>query len=81
MANSSATSSIGVRNPPVLTDATQYEAWKKEVQLWQICCKYEKKEQGPALALSLRGNAREAALELTVDELNADDGVTKLTKN
>ena len=68
-----------IRNPPILVDGKQYEIWKKEVDLWQLCCKLEKKEQGPALALSLTGKAREAALELRVEEINADDGVKHLT--
>ena len=68
-----------IRNPPTLVDSKQYEIWKKEVELWQICCKLDKKEQGPALALSLTGKAKEAALELSVTELNADGGVKTLT--
>ena len=70
--------STSYRNAPVLSDSSQYESWVKEVRLWQICCKLEKKEQGPALALSLTDNAREAALELAIEDLNADDGVEKL---
>ena len=70
--------SNSTRNPPAFTDVKQYETWKKEVSLWQICCKLDKKEQAPALALSLTGSGRDAALELGVEELNADDGVAKL---
>lgn len=66
------------KSPPNLSDSIEYELWKKEVLLWKTCCKLEKKEQGPALALSLKGKARTAALELEVDTLNADDGVDKL---
>ena len=70
--------STGVRKPPIFLESKSYEVWKKEVQLWKICCRIDKKEQGPALALSLTGSAREAALELEVTELNSDDGVDKL---
>ena len=66
------------RNPPLLTESDQYESWVKEVNLWKICCKLDKKEQGPALALSQQGKVREAALELDINVLNADDGVEKL---
>ena len=77
----SSSSSKSVRNPPVLNDSVDYETWKKEITLWEICSKYDKKEMGPALALSLSGSAREAALELTVTELSAEDGVkTLITK-
>ena len=68
----------GIRNPPIFVEGKIYETWKKEVNLWKICCKLDKKEQAPALALLLTGNAREATLELEVAVLNADDGVDKL---
>ena len=55
-------------NPPALTDTTQYENWVKEIKLWSICCKLDKKEQGPALALSLTGTARQAALDIEIGE-------------
>ena len=71
-------SRVNYKNPPNLTDNIEYELWKKEVSLWKTCCKLEKKEQGPALVLSLQGKAREAALELEVDEMNADDGIDKV---
>ena len=38
----------------------------------------EKKNQGPVIFLSLSGQAREAVLELEVDQLNVDDGVKTL---
>ena len=51
-----------------------YELWKKQLKLWQICCRLDKNQQASELILSLSGKAREAALEL-------DDGVEKvLTK-
>ena len=73
-----AAKSINYKNPPQLTDSEQYERWVKEVKLWRMCCKLDKKEQGPALALSQDGSVREAALEIDIDELSADDGVEKI---
>ena len=35
---------------------------------------------GPACFLSLAGRAREAALQLSVETLNSDEGVTELMK-
>ena len=63
------------KNPPALADDKQYEMWVKEVVLWSACCKLEKKEQGPALALSLSGNARQAALNVDVAILKSDEGL------
>ena len=68
------------KNPPKLNDGVPYEQWTKELKLWAICCKVDKKEQAPAVVLSLEGRAREAALELEITDLNADDGLDKLVK-
>ena len=62
--------------PPRLDNSMTYESWKKEIQLWQICSRLSKNQQAPALALSLQGKAKEAALELDVSELNSDGGIT-----
>lgn len=74
----SATTYMSLKSPPVLNNDTDYEMWKKELALWEICCNYEKKKQGPAVALSLRGSAKEAALEMEVSVLNSDNGLTEL---
>ena len=68
------------RNPPKLLDTHLYETWVKELKLWAICSKVAKSEQGPAVALSLEGRARDAALELDIAELSADDGLDRLIK-
>ena len=67
-----------VKNPPALHDGIEYVAWKKEIEIWKICCKYEKKEMAPIVTLSLKGSAREAAREMSIADLNADDGMEKL---
>ena len=63
------------KHPPVLSDGIQYETWVKELNLWSLCCKLDKKEQGPAVALSLSGNARQSALDIDVETLNSDGGL------
>ena len=69
---------VNYKNPPQFEDSMEYEMWKKEGALWKTCCKLEKKEQGPALALSLQGKARMSVLELDVATLNTDDGVSQV---
>lgn len=64
--------------PPRFESSTNYESWKKEIKLWQLCCRLKKDQQGPALALSLQGKAKEAVLELEVEELASNDGVKLL---
>ena len=68
----------GIKNPPELHEAIEYVAWKKEIEIWKIVCKYDKKEMAPAVTLSLKGSAREAAREMSIADLNADDGLDKL---
>ncbi|XP_066911985.1 uncharacterized protein [Clytia hemisphaerica] len=67
-----------IKAPPALKEDVPYENWKKEITIWQLFTSLEKKKQGLAILLSLEGKAREAALELEVDELNKDDGVSKV---
>ena len=67
--------SISYKNVPKLSDKIQYEVWVKELKLWSMCCKLEKKEQGPAVVISLEGNARQAALDIDMSVLNSDDGL------
>ena len=52
--------------------------WVKELDLWSLCCKLEKKEQGPAVALSLSGSARQAALSIDIAILGSDNGLQAL---
>ena len=63
------------KNPPVMGEQIAYESWVKEVNLWSLCCKLEKEEQGPALALSLSGNARQAAMDIDMTTLNSAGGL------
>ena len=81
ISNASSSSGGSLQRPRSFDSSMTYESWKKQIQLWQICCRLEKKQQAPALVLSLEGKSKEACLELDISELNSDDGVQKvLTK-
>ena len=67
-----------IKAPPALREDVPYENWKKEINIWQRFTTLEKKKQGLAIFLSLEGKAREAVLELEIDEMNEDDGVKKV---
>lgn len=67
-----------IKAPPALREDVPYESWKKEINIWQLFTTLEKKKQGLAIFLSLEGKAREAVLELEIDEMNTDDGVDKV---
>ena len=75
-----AVASGNIANPPKLDDSVDYEQWKKEIKMWQICCKYEKKQQASAIALSLTGKARNTASELSLEDLQKEEGVDLLLK-
>ena len=64
--------------PLLLKEDSNYELWKKEIKLLKTFTDLDAKKQGPAIRLSLTGEAREAALELSVENLNSDTGVVQL---
>ena len=65
--------------PPLFKEnETDYEQWKKDVDLWTVITDLEKKNQAIVIHGSLTGRARDASSELTKAVLNAEDGVEKL---
>ena len=66
------------KTPPALTNDITYATWKKEISIWQLFASSEKKKQAPAIFLSLRGQAREAVLELELDKFSDDNCVKNL---
>jgi hypothetical protein len=64
--------------PPKLGPDTNYETWKNEIEMWRLVTDLDKRKQALAVALSLTGKAREVALEIDADELNRNDGLTRL---
>ena len=67
--------SDNIKTPPALTKSSTYECWLKELKIWQAFTNLPKTKQGPAVFLSLEGKAREAILELEVDEISSENGV------
>ena len=65
--------------PPSLTRCSSYEAWLKELKIWQSFSDIPKAKQKPALFPTLEGKARESDMELAVDDLNSDNGVKNIT--
>ena len=67
--------------PPVFCDQINYARWINELKFWDKMTKMDRKEKGLAVALSLPINSDirdQVFTELTVDELNVDDGLEKL---
>ena len=67
--------SSNIKAPPSLSKCSSYEAWLKEIQIWQAFTDLADVKQGPAIFLTLEGRSREAVLELDVSKISAKDGV------
>ena len=66
--------------PPALSKCSSYETWLKEIKIWQKFTDLKPDKQGPAIFLTLEGRAREAVLELDVDEIGDAKGVENIVQ-
>lgn len=64
--------------PPALSKSSTYETWLKEIKIWQKFTDLTVGKQGPAIFLTLEGKAREAVLELEVNDISGDEGVKNI---
>ena len=71
---------VSGRWPPTLGTDSNYEAWKKDVQMWCRLTDLEATKHALAIHLSLSGRARDASSELEIAELETEDGVEKLLR-
>lgn len=74
---------VSYKVPPVFTTQKPYSRWVDEIKAWQALTDLDVKKRGIAIALSLpeegQNSIRDKVFsELTVDVLNADNGVEKL---
>ena len=69
------------KNPPQMRDGLLYDDWKKELKIWCSFTDLDKKRQGPAVFLTLKGKARESVLaDIESARLQSEDGVQEITK-
>ena len=64
--------------PPTLGPEKAYDSWKSEIAMWRLVTDLKPEKQALAVALSLTGQARQKALEISVDDLNKDTGMKTL---
>ena len=64
--------------PPALSACKSYTDWKKLVNIWKGLSGLEQPSLAPALVLSLEGEAQEAALEVSSEDLAKDTGVASV---
>ena len=66
------------KGPPSLEKNTSYDAWLKEISIWQIFRDIDIKKERPDVFLTLEGKACASVLELNVKEINCDSGVKNI---
>ena len=65
---------------PSLEKSASYDAWLKEISIWQTFIDIDVRKQGPAIFLTFEGKARQTVLELNVKAINCDSGVENIIK-
>ena len=55
-----------------------WKEYKKEVDVWATLTNLRKPKQGPALWMALKGKAKEAVQEMTLDEIKSDNGFEQM---
>ena len=63
--------------PPALVPE-KYTSWRKEMKIWEMATNIDKKKMAPTVFLYLPEKAKEAILEMNAEDLNKDDGLTKM---
>jgi hypothetical protein len=61
-----------------LTDKTIYAEWKRRVTVWQVSTSIPKKKQAATQINRMEGKPEQAAIQLSINDYTADDGVEKL---
>ena len=68
----------------ILTTSTsinrRIEEWLRELEIWQCVTDLEKKKQGAVVYLSLTDKIRKSCNDISVRDLNKDDGLDILVK-
>ena len=64
-----------VHSHPEFMESMRWTDYKKEIKIWQALTTLNPEQQGPCLYLSLKGKAREAALEVDLEAIERKDGI------
>ena len=70
-----------MKEPPVFNPdgGDSYSNWKNDVKVWCLLCKYKDKT-GPAVYISLKGDAKDAVRSIDIKDLATDNGVDLILK-
>ena len=67
-----------IYTPPVLDQIKEIEEWFQELAIWQSMTDLEPKKQGLVVYLSLPDKIRKSCNDVSVQDLNKDDGLNVL---
>ena len=67
-----------IYSPPVLDKIDEIEDWLREIEIWQCVTDIEEKKQGPVMYLSLPDKIRKSCNDISVSDLNKDNGLNTL---
>ena len=67
-----------IYSPPVLDKIDEIEDWLHEMEIWQCVTDIEEKKQGPLVYLSLPDKIRKSCNDISVSDLNKDNGLNTL---
>ena len=66
------------KSPPLLSKTKSYDDWLKLVEVWRQFTTLDPEKQGPAVVLTLKGEAQDAILELDTSEITQTDRIDKI---
>ena len=64
-----------IKNPPLLDDLENYEQWKEDVKMWKEITDLKKNKQALAVHLTLKGQAKEVANQVSTADKKKDNGL------
>ena len=67
-----------IYSPPVLDKIDEIADWLREIEIWQCVTDIEEKKQGPVVYLSLTDKIRKSCNNISVSDLNKDNGLNTL---
>jgi len=68
-----------LHTPPILTGEDSYLEWKEDIKIWELFTDLVNTKRGPAVYLSLKGNARDCVRDLTGDQIGSETDVKQIT--
>ena len=68
----------GNKSPPTLQKSKSYDDWVKKLKIWRKITCLPNESQGGAILMTLEGEAEDAVLELSEEELTGEDSLDKI---